>query len=313
MTMSRLVENDVIPGRRLGRRPHDPDRPVLRLAPALTGVTLTHPPTVDHLSKVTGWGTLGNDRYGDCGPAMVEHDRMLVTAYLAGAPIPPDVNAVYDLYRRSGNPNFPRDDNGVVLADMLSQVAKGGIGGTKCLAYAKVDVTNLDEVRAAIAIFGGLHLGVDMQIAQQAQTNAGGPWDYQPSGVWGGHAVLAGLYTSDSVVRHSDVSVVTWGMVLGTTDAFWARQVAEAWVVIWPEHLGSVAFQQGVDLAALAAAYKTLTGRVFPTVTPPVPPSGDAADRVLAAAVRPWVDQRHVGVNGAAARAVKAWLTAKGL
>lgn len=313
MITSRHVENEVIPGRRLGRRPHDPARPVLRLAPALTGAVPAHPTRVDHVSKVTNWDMLGNDRYGDCGPAMVEHDRMLVAAYLAGAPTPPDVNAVYDLYRRSGNPNFPRDDNGVVLADMLSQVAKGGIGGTKCLAYAQVDATDLDEVRAAIAIFGGLHLGVNLQTAQQSQTNAGGPWDYQPSGVWGGHAVLAGLYTSDSVARHSDVSVVTWGTVLGTTDTFWTRQVTEAWVVIWPEHLSSVAFQQGVDLVTLAADYKALTGRDFPTVTPPAPPSGDATDRVLAAAVRPWVDQRHVGANGAAAHAVKTWLTTKGL
>ena len=36
--------------------------------------------------------------------------------------------------------------------------------------------------------------------------------------------------------------------------------VEEAWVVVWPEHLGTREFEQGVDLAQLKADYQALTG-----------------------------------------------------
>lgn len=40
--------------------------------------------------------------------------------------------------------------------------------------------------------------------------------------------------------------------------------VEEAWVAIWPEHLGTNGFEQGVDQAELAAAYQALTGSALP-------------------------------------------------
>jgi hypothetical protein len=43
--------------------------------------------------------------------------------------------------------------------------------------------------------------------------------------------------------------------------------VEEAWIVIWPEHLGTKEFEQGVDLAQLQADYQALTGS--PLVLPP--------------------------------------------
>src|ERR1019366_2542785 len=39
-----------------------------------------------------------------------------------------------------------------------------------------------------------------------------------------------------------------------------APLVEEAWVVIWPEHLATTTFEQGVDQALLAADYQALTG-----------------------------------------------------
>ncbi len=51
--------------------------------------------------------------------------------------------------------------------------------------------------------------------------------------------------------------------------------VEEAWVVIWPEHLGSAEFLQGVDLAQLATDYQALTGNPLVLPTPGgAPPSG---------------------------------------
>jgi hypothetical protein len=247
----------------------------LRLTNLLTGTVPVHPVAVDHYSKVNAWGMLGNDNYGDCGPAMVEHDRMLISKYLANTTLGGSLTDTLDLYTRSGNPRFPTDDNGVVIADMLAEVHANGIGPVgsrvKSVAYAQVNIADLDEVRAAVAIFGSVHLGVDLQTAQQTQTDAGGPWDYSLTQEWGGHAILAGYYTSDTTAGHPDLSVITWGKPMGVTDAFWRHQTREAWVVIWPEHLGTAEFLAGVDQSALIADYAQVTGGKVLPVPPPAP------------------------------------------
>lgn len=262
----------------LGRRPHDPDRPTLKLARYLAGQVPKHPVYADYLAQVNDWGLYGNDLYGDCGPVAVANQRKQVSLYLAGSEQSPTQDDVFALYRTQ-NPDFDpatgQGDNGVVLADMLSALLEVGIGGVKPLAYAAVDVTNPDEVRAAIALFGSVLLGVDLDVAQQAQTDAGGPWDYvRRSSEWGGHAIMSGAYTSDTSKGATDLSVVSWGERIGVTDEFCARQLQEAWVLLWPEVLGTAEFEQGIDLSALAADYEQLTGRSFPALEPtPEPPA----------------------------------------
>lgn len=266
------VETQFIAGKRLGLRPPS-NRPALLFRDIRTGVIPEHPLVVDYLKAVTNWAMLGNDSYGDCGPVSVANLRALVSKFLVGVEQYPTLDDVLDLYRRSGNPNFPVDDNGVDMQQMLGEVHKNGIAGNKCVAYAKVDINNLDEVRAAIAIFGGLLLGVDLDIAQQSQTDTTKVWDYvRGSGLWGGHAVLASSYTSLTGSGQADLGLVSWAEILGLTDAFWDHQAGEAWVVIWPEHLGTTQFMQGIDLNKLSQYYTQVTnGQVLPLPTPPSP------------------------------------------
>jgi hypothetical protein len=80
-------------------------------------------------------------------------------------------------------------------------------------------------------------------------------------------------------------------------------------VVIFPEHLGSKAFQQGIDVFELATAYKDITGRSFPIVTPPAPtpvpsptPSGPPQTVV------DWANAHHTGHTATIAKELKAWL-----
>jgi hypothetical protein len=266
-----FTENEPHTGRRLGRRPP-------KLAPALylgnfwTGAIPAHPASADHFAEIADWGMYANDAFGDCGPVSVANQRKLVTRYLTGAEQSVSQEDVFDLYRRSGNPDFDPatgvGDNGVDLQTMCEALVGGGIAGTKALAFAKVDVASIDEVRAAIGIFGSVLFGVHLEVAQQGQTNQG-LWDsVDGSAVWGGHAVLGGKYAGQLT---DDVSVITWASVVEMTQSFEERQVEEAWVVVWPEHLGSRTFQDSISLAVLAADYKELTGRDFP-VPPPVPP-----------------------------------------
>ena len=317
------------PQRMLGLLPPK-NAPALRLA--LTGTVPAHPTAADHLSAVPAWGLYGNDRYGVCGPTSVANYIRLVTRYLTGAELDVTQDDVFDLYRRSGNPNFdPADpggpgDGGVDMQTMLEALTAGGIGGGhRPLAFAKLNHDDPAELQAAISIFGGVLLGVVLQDAQQTQTDNHGPWDYVPSGQWGGHAVLAGAYTGHTY--GGDVAVVTWAQVIGCTDSFIGHQVQEAWVVIMPEHLDHPGFQEGVNLAALSADYTALTGRPFPQPTPgptptptpppppaPGPPAGPApADLALVKAVGPWAALQHHGTTATVAHAIRDWRAARGL
>jgi len=303
-------------GRRLGRRP--PKRaPSLKLAPLLTGAPPPVPVAADHFGQVSDWGLYGNDRFGVCGPVSVANYVKMVTRYLTGTEVSVTQSDVFDLYRRSGNPDFDpvtdADDNGVDMQTMLEALTRGGIGGAhQPVCFAQVDHTNPAEVRAAVAIFGGVLFGVDLRVAQQAQTDAG-LWDYAPgSQEWGGHAIMCGRY------QPGRVGSVTWAMLVDATDAFLRHQLDEAWVVVMPEHLGTTTFLQGVDLPAMKEDFTTLTGRPFPDVVPPTPgpdpgpaPGTDrpylAVDRELVAQVEGWVAERHHGEAGRVAHALRAW------
>lgn len=276
---------------KLGRRAPK-NAPALRLAPLLTGAALpARPAAVDHFNLVGDWGMYANDRFGTCGPAAIANIRKLTTRYLGAVEQSPTVDDVFDLYRRSGNPRFNpatgAGDNGVVLQTMLEALLADGIGGVKPLAFAQVDVADLDEMWAAVALFGAVLYGVDLAVAQQAQTDAG-LWDYRRSPEWGGHAVLAGRYSDTSPDSRDRTGLITWGAPVDATDAFIRHQLEEAWVVIWPEHLSDRVFLDGVDLTSLAAAYEQLTGRPFPAAPPPAPPASDP-DHQLASAMRQWL------------------------
>jgi hypothetical protein len=307
------------PGR-YGRR--SPKRaPALKLGPLLTGVVPPHPAAEDYLGALPGWQLLGNDRAGDCNAVTWANMRRLVTATLATEHYPTQ-DQVWQFYRTQ-NPDFDpagsADTNGPgSSADQGMDVqtgleylhATGGPDGVKAVAFAKVDHTNLDEVDAALAIFGALWLGIQVLDANPAQFSAGQPWtDVPGSAVEGGHAILGGGYSA------SEVKFITWAEETGFDLSFWngtadgSPLVEECWVVIWPEHLGTKAFLEGVDMAQLAADYRAITGGDLPAAPVPDPPQ---THRAL-------LEELSGVIRGIAASAEKdiyeavAWLASKGL
>lgn len=320
MTTERLKVN----GRRLGLK--TPKKaPALRVERLLVSGVPGHPSAVDRLGGVDSWGLYHNDRFGVCGPVSVANYVRLVSHHLLGARIDLSDEAVYDLYRRSGNPGFNpetgEDDNGVDMQTMLEALLREGIGGLKPVAFAAVDPQNIDAIRACVSIFGGVLFGAMLSVAQNRQMDSGLPFQYVPgSPPWGGHAVVAGRYLPAPPPENDprDVGIVTWGAVVDTTDAFVWNQLMEAWVVIWPWHLDHPAFQEGVDLQGLREDYEALTGRVLdvPTIPVPVTPLPEdpqLPDEVLAEQANEWLRHRHVGINHDFALAVREWLAKKGL
>jgi hypothetical protein len=144
--------------------------------------------------------------------------------------------------------------------------------------------------------------------------------------------VVGGYGAPGSSALGGDERFITWAEETSFTDSFWANGVEEAWVVIWPEHLGSADFLTGVDLAAFAADYTDITGKPFPVAVPPtpvpvppapvpVPPTPvptppahgpNAADRALNEAIGDWPEQHHMGAAGQIAAALRAWQLAQG-
>jgi hypothetical protein len=255
---------------KLGRLPVIPDRPKLRLAEVLTGVIPPHPVEVDNIAGFNGgWKMLGNDQFGDCVAVTWANWRRLVTATLGGLEIYPTIEQVYALYRTQNplfqpDPNDPVMDNGMNIQLTLEYLNKiGGPDGVKVVCFASVDHQNRDEIEAAEAIFGGLWTGITVSQANQQQFANGEPWDYDPSSpIEGGHSILSGGYFTDAAAEFSDV---TWGRETKYSDAFDQHQVEEDWIPIFPEHLGTKGFQQGVSGDLLKQYYGDLTGRVMAT------------------------------------------------
>jgi hypothetical protein len=323
MTLApRHTETTVVAGQRLGLRPRDTSRDTLKLANYLTGVVPQFPSSVDYFARVQSWILGRNDEFSTCGPTALANYKLLVSTWLGDSPITVSDDDIFDLYRRSGNPDFDPStgagDNGVEMTVMLSAAVQGGLGhdaNNRPLAFAEVNSADQSEVFAAGALFGGMLWGADLSTAQQAQTDQH-LWDYAPhASDWGGHAVLAAGRYRDLPGTHNDrTGLVTWATPIDATDRFISTQVPQRFVVIWPEHLGSKSFLQGVNLGALAADYREMTGRPFPTApTTPANPDPSAADVALADATRNWANATHIGSNGRAAEAVRTWITAKGL
>ncbi len=136
----------------------------------------------------------------NCVAVTWANTRRLVTSYLSSENYPP-LDQVLAFYKTQ-NPGFPAEDNGMdIQVGLQYLVSSGGPDGVKALGFARVDYTNADEVKAAIAVFGSVWTGINVQQAQQAQFGAGQPWD------WVAGSPLDGASTGKSVTSDVAVSV----------------------------------------------------------------------------------------------------------
>ena len=258
---------------KLGRRP--PTTKPSLLFSDIWKATPSHPLTIDYLSDIGDWQMLGNDQYGDCVAVAWANSRRFITNQLGAKEVYPSLANVLTLYKTQ-NPNFPKEDNGMVIQDMLDYIRKNGDPlGNKPVAFAEVDTSDLEEVKAALYIFGSLILGMDVSYANLDNFDNGEVWKYyRNSPIAGGHAVLAAGYFGQT---SNDVEFVTWAEETSMSDMFWQKQVnnysGEAWVVIWPENLTTKQFVEGIDLKSLADNFFDLTGETLPL--PVEPPSPD--------------------------------------
>jgi hypothetical protein len=247
---------------KLGRAKPIYDRPKLHMKNFIRQIP-DHPVTADDLTGIR-FGMDGNDRYGVCVPTGYDNFRRLVTGLLEKKQEDASQDQIFDWYKTQNpqfNPGTDADDNGMVIQLFLEYLVKEG----QIAGFAAVDSSNIEELKAAAYIFLGLVVGVNLEVAQQAQTGRG-VWDYvSNTDEWGGHCVMTGAYGNEGLY------CVSWAQKILMTVNFIAEQLEEAWVVLLPEHISHPDFRQYFDLQKFAVAYTEITGRPFPVDVPPQP------------------------------------------
>ena len=214
---------------RLGKKPPKIDARTLMLPKYLLPTAPPAPPAKTYWEYlIREWKMLRNDTLGDCTCASAGHMLMNWTAHTKNEVVPTDEEIVsaycavsgYD--RRTGE-----NDNGAYELDVLNYWRKTGIAGRQILAYASIEPKNLEHVKQAIYLFGGVYMGVVLPRSAQSQD----VWDAvkDDGGVWGGHAVPVLGYGRDGF------ACITWGQIKYITNAFWQKYVEESYAVLSPD------------------------------------------------------------------------------
>ena len=174
----------------------------------------------------------------------------------------------------------PRGDNGCSIATVNNYWRDHGItiNGQihKIDGYVSVDNTNKDLVKAALALFGNIKLGIDLP---QGWYDSKGEWN--PSNgstrIIGGHDVPALAY-GDKILGFTGDGVVisTWaGIRLITWDAFLSTKwISEAYAVLGSADWAGVddTAPNGFNTAVLKSDLQLLANGQIPSVGPPSVP-----------------------------------------
>lgn len=323
-------------GRKFGRKP-----PHLESThPRMHARNVVRSEYTGSVPKSVDWSTglafplFMNDDLGDCTIADVGHAVEIFSTCGQGHLATVTDSDVLAMYERVGGyrPGDPSTDQGCVIQDVLNDWRKTGICSPahKILAFFQVNHRDLAEVKACTWLFGGVTLGVNLPQSALDQHDNGQIWDYTPRAdnvIVGGHDVRI-------VAVHADgtMDAVTWGTLQRLTPAWLARFADEAWAQADAAWARSADTPDGLNYAALNAAFAQLTRQPgpFPAPGPPnplpsppnpsplpvVPPTASAADQSLAAAIpAAWLAHPHWQFQSTSkvASALETWLAVNGL
>ena len=229
---------------KLGRLPGK--RPVgLRDLTFYAAGPLPAPPAAVTVPDVANWDILGNDRYGDCGVAGLQHGMMGAAADVAEQETwPCDAEAIdYYLGYTDG------EDTGVVLSDYLAYVCGHGYYEHTVAAYAPVTVSDVPTLQFAVNAYDFAYTGITVTQAMMDAFQAGQPWTMETldGPELGGHCIPVVGYDS------AWLYAVTWGAVQKIAYPAWHQMADEAWAVLSGELVTAGSDGHGLNLAALQA------------------------------------------------------------
>jgi hypothetical protein len=193
----------------------------------------------------------------NCTCAAAAHAIQVWTA-ANGSEIVPSDQDVLAMYEAVGGyvQGDPSTDNGCVVLDVLNHWRSHGLAGHKLEGYARIRGGNMKAVRQAIAMFGGVYLGVDLPAAWQRadKWDVGRGRDYAP-GSWGGHAVIASGYSPDGL------TIISWGERVPMTWPALERYASEIYVMLDNDWADSDRAPNGFDFDQLSTDLGYFHGR----------------------------------------------------
>jgi hypothetical protein len=197
-----------------------------------------------------------NDRLGCCTIAGAGHAIQVWTANTGKMETVADPE-IEEYYAKWDGyvPGDVSTDNGGVELDVLKDWKSQGLDGNGLLAFADANVVNLQEIRQAIALFGGVYIGISLPLTAQTQD----VWDVASDagsdaskGSWGGHCVFVASYDQSSF------TCITWGALKTMTLAFWLAYCDEAHALLGKSWLGTHQAPNGFDQDQLMADLKLI-------------------------------------------------------
>lgn len=216
---------------RCGRSHVSPlNRRALWLGRYLDPHAYTAPPLYDNWTGGTRYNWFGNDTLGVCTYAALAHMFQQRCALL-GITCTITPNDVIDAYKAgTGYDGTPGTDQGGSCISALVRTKNVGIGGYRARAFARVNMRDPVEVRAAIHIAGSIYVGgaLPRRIASQ-----GRDWKLpmhqeaqDAPGSLGGHAWLLTGY------QRGNLFALPWVDEVSIDDAWEDLYIDEGWVVL---------------------------------------------------------------------------------
>lgn len=219
---------------KLGKKPARFDKRTLKLENYLSP-SLTPPHKLNWQNKVSNWGMMLNDQLGDCTCAAAGHMIMNWTAN-AGVLVTPSDNQILSAYEAVGGykPNDPSTDNGAVELDVLKYWQKNGIAGHKIGAFVSIYPKNIQHLKIASWLFGGVYTGAILKQADMDAVQNGKNWTYSKGQSIGGHAIPALGYDSNGF------QFITWGAVQTASYEWVYNQLEEAYAIVSADWINNV-------------------------------------------------------------------------
>jgi hypothetical protein len=234
---------------KLGRKAIKTDSRTLRLGKYLTAALPAPPASCDWTKGVASFGEMLNDQLGDCTIAACGHAIQIwsLNADNSERTIPDSaILAAYEAWDGyvQGDPST---DTGGVCLDVLNAWKKDALNDYELQAFADPTVSNLDEIRQAIALFGGVYIGFNVPNFIMATDTIPPLWDVaaDDGGNAGGHCVFVVGYDE------STFSFISWGSVYKMTAAFWTKYVDEAHALLATVWLTETGAPSGFNLQQL--------------------------------------------------------------
>ena len=235
---------------KLGRGAVKTDHRTLKLGKYLKHGMSAPPASKDWTKGIANWGMMLNDQHADCTIAAVAHAVQVWSAHTSGEVTVPDFVILHHYEKWDGfKPENPKSDGGGSELNVLNNWRKTSFDKHKLVAFADPAYTNLEEIRHAINIFGGVYIGLSLPLSAKTQD----VWDVVPHGAhtkpgsWGGHAVFVPKYDEHSF------TCITWGALKKMTVPFWREYVDEAHALLGHDWLEAKGSPSGFDLDQLKA------------------------------------------------------------